>query len=121
LHALEHELARQVVVRAILERQLDHRQTEDGARPPRDHERRVVQGPLDRHRHLLLDFLGGEARIQRDDHHGGIREIGIRLNLELAECPDAGTGEDERRGDDDEAAREREPDELVDHDGWRSN
>ena len=35
----EHHLAREVIVGAVGERQLDHRESEDGARAARDHVR----------------------------------------------------------------------------------
>ena len=117
LHALQHELAGQVVVDPVLERQLDHREAEDGPGAARDDERRIVEGPLDGHRHLLLDLLRGEARIQRDDDHGGVGQVRIGLDLEVAERPHAGAGQDQGRGDDDEPPGERELDEPGDHDG----
>ena len=85
---LEDELPREVVVGAVRERQLDHREAEDRARAARDHVRHVVERALDGNRDLLLDLLARVAGVDRDDHDAGVRDVGIGFDLELLEGPE---------------------------------
>ena len=115
--ALENQLAREVIVGAIREGQLDDRETEDRPRTARDHVRRVVERALDRHRDLLLHLLGGESR-QRSDHDDTrIRDVRVGLELELTESPDAGDDEDQCGRDDRPTAGQRELQETTQHGG----
>ena len=88
----------EVVVGAVGKRQLDDRQPEDRARPPRNHVRHVVERALDRNRDLLFDLLARVAGMDRDDDDAGVGDVGIGFNLELLEGPDAERDEAKRRG-----------------------
>src|SRR4029453_5748499 len=86
---LQHELPRKGVVRAVFEGELDDREPEDGPRTPGDHMWHVVERTLDWNRDLLFDFFARVAWIERDDHDAGVRDVRVRLDLELLEGPEA--------------------------------
>ena len=77
------------IIGAVVEGELHHREAEDGARAPRDDVGRAVESAFDRHGNLLLHLLGGAAVVLRDDHHLGVGNIGVRLDLELEKGPKA--------------------------------
>src|SRR5262249_49169158 len=104
---LEHNLPGEVVVDAVLERQLDDREPVDGPRAPGDDVGYAVTNPLDRDRDLLLHLLGGKPRQRRDHNDLRIGDVGVGFDLELPESPDPETDERDAQRDGDESLPQR--------------
>ena len=111
----EDHLPREVVVGSVLERQLDDRQAKDGAGAPGDHVRDAVERPLDRHRHLLLDFLSRVSRVDGDDNNLRVRDVRVGFDAELGEGPDSHDHQREPEDYRQEALVHRQTEQLRDH------
>src|SRR6185369_2550233 len=79
------------------------------------HVSNAVQLNFQRHRDLLLHFLGGVARPLGDDLRVGIRDIGVGLNRQIVERENAPDKENNRDAQDQNAVAQGEVDEKTDH------
>ena len=100
---LEHHLPGKVVIGAVGERELDDRKPvrwcATGGRSPGD----AVESPLDRDRDLLLHLFRRVAGEDGNDDHLRVGDVGIRLDLELAERVDPQADQHQTKRDGDEA------------------
>ncbi len=97
LQALQHLLAREVVIGLVVEGQDDHRQAELGMREHPHRMRNAGQGHFQRHRHFAFHLFGGAARVQRHHRHLGIGHIRKGLHRQHAERGNASADEQQQR------------------------
>jgi len=91
-HALEDNLAREVVVGALVEGEDDVGEAVERDRPHVGDTRHAVEFEFERQRDQALDFLGGVAGPLRDEFNLRRREIGIGVNRHAPEGDDSGDG-----------------------------
>ncbi len=112
--AVEHMLAREVVVGAVGESERDIGQAVQRDRALGGEFRNAVHRQLDRHGDQALDFLGRMSRPLRDDLDHRRRQVRIRIHRQAFERPPARAGQDRRQQHDEKALRERGRDDAVD-------
>ena len=112
VQALEHLLAREVVVDVVVEGEDDERQAELRVREHAHRVRQPAQRDLERNRDLLLDFLRRVAGIQRDDGHLDVGDVGKRLDRQRAKRDDAAADEQQREQQHEQRLMQREGDDA---------
>ena len=112
-HAVEHLLAREVVVGAVLEREHHIGQPVQRHRALRRGLRHAAHAQLDRHRDQSLHFLGGMSRPLRDDIHHRRRQVRVRIHRQMSQRPHASAHQYQGQQDGDEALSERSGDNPV--------
>ncbi|VTQ76211.1 Uncharacterised protein [Stenotrophomonas maltophilia] len=96
LQALQHLLAREVVIGLVVEGQDDHRQAELRMREHPHRMRDAGQRHFQWHRHLALDLFGGTARVQRHHCYLGVGYIREGFHRQYAERGNASTHEQQQ-------------------------
>ena len=117
---LDHLLAREIAVHAVVEGEDDERKPELRVREHANRARQSGECDLHRDGDLLFDLLGGAAGKERD--HGDLRVGDVRecFHGQVLERPYAAADEKRKAEQDEERLVEREGDDAADHfNPWR--
>ena len=114
-HALEDDLAREVVVGALVEGEDDVREAVERNRAHVGDARDAVQFELERERDQALDLFGGVAGPLRDEFDLRRREIGIGVDRHAPEGDDAGDSHGGREHQHQKALTKRRLYDSMDH------
>ncbi len=115
LQALEHLLAREVVVHLVVEREHDIRQAELRVREHPHVVRQAGETQLDRDCDLFLDLLGGAPCVQRDDVDLDVGDVGERFDRQRFERENAAGDEEQRHQQHEQRLMQRERNDASNH------
>ena len=113
--ALQNPLPIPVVIRFVVENQLEVGESEERERTQMHHVRDAVHDDFQRNRDLLFDLFRGNSRPLRDDLHVVVGHVGIGLDGKPLERNDARREQQQCQSQDEEAVVQSKINDSANH------